>query len=302
MQRIVKATIGGVTKVIDLLNRGGMADANLLWSDEFTGTSLSLATDSGGGTWRTKGYEAGGSLSTGYTDFAGSSWNVSPGQHPTAFPVTVSGSVLTVTAKRNPGLSGVTNDWIGAYLVTNHLTGLHWRYGYFEWRARFPVAARGMFPALWLFNNISGRSDGKEGAELDMLEIFGAPSGLPWSSGWHNNPTPGTSGNAGNFSTDTAGWHRYGIEWTATAVRWYKDGAQVAELTGTNATWFATADLGIRINYAMDPNWLSSGDPNKSTSTDPASGVEPRLEVDYVRVFDHKPGSLPTGSADPLLG
>lgn len=299
MQRIVKATIGGTTKVIDLLNHG-MGDATLVWSDEFTGSSLSLATDAGGGTWRTKGYEAGGSLSTGYTDFAGSSWNVSPIQHPSAFPVTVAGSVLTITAKRNPGLSGVTNDWIGAYLVTNHLTDLHWRYGYFEWRAQFPNTGRGMFPALWLFNNIAGRSDGKEGAEIDMLEVFGEPDGQPWDSGWHNNPTPGVSGNAGSFSTDITGWHRYGIEWTPTRIGYYKDGAQVAELTGTNATWFATADLGIRINYAIDPNWLTAGDPNKSTTSDPVSGTELRMMVDYVRVFDKKPTSLPTGSNDPM--
>lgn len=285
-------SVGGSSSVMD--------DATLIWSDEFVGSSLSLATDTGGGTWRTKGYEAGGSLDTGYTDFAGSSWNVSPGQHPAAFPVTVSGSVLTITAKRNPGLAGVTNSWVGAYLVTNHLTNLRWRFGYFEWRAQVPNTGRGMFPALWLFNNMAGRSDGKEGAEIDMFEVFGEPDGLPWSSGWHNNPTPGVSGNAGNFSTDSAGWHRYGIDWTPTTITYYRDGVQIAQLTGTNAEWFATADMGIRINYAMDPNWLAAGDPNKSTSSDPASGIELQLKVDYVRVFNRRPTTLPLGSDDPM--
>lgn len=299
MQRIAKVTIGGVPTVVDLLNTG-MGGATLVWSEEFTNPSLSLATDVGGGTWRTKGYEAGGSLSTGYTDFAGSSWNVSPTQHPSDFPVSVAGSVLTITAKRNPGLSGVTNDWIGAYLVTNHLTNLRWRFGYFEWRARLPTTGRGMFPALWLFNNISGRADGKEGAELDAIEVFGEPDGLPWDMGWHNNPTPGVEGNAGRISTDIAGWHRYGIEWTASRIAWYKDGVQLTEMTDSNATWFATADMGIRINYAMDPNWLTPGDPNRSTAGDPVVGTELQLLVDYVRVFDKRPSPMPTGSNDPM--
>jgi hypothetical protein len=282
------------------------APVGLVWSDEFD--TLSLTTDAApsSGVWRTRGYESGGTLATGYTDFAGTSWNTSPVQHPAHTPFSVAGSVLTVKAKRTP--IEVTNVagalWMGGYLVTNHLNTapLRWRFGYFEWRARLPNPARGMFPALWLFNNIAGRSDGKEGAEIDMLEVFGTASGMPWASGWHNNPTPGVSGNAGTFADDTAGWHRYGVEWTATAIRYYKDGIQKAELTGTNATWFATADLGVRIDYVMDPSWEPLGSALRSTSSDPPLGTEPRLEVDYVRVFSAKPSPFPTGSDDPLAG
>jgi hypothetical protein len=277
----------------------------LLWSDEFD--SLSLATDAAptSGTWRTRGYESGGTLATGYQDYAGLSWNTSPVQHPAQNPFSVADSVLTVKAQRTP--AGVSNvggaTWMGGYLVTNHQlapTPLRWRFGYFEWRARMPNPVRGMFPALWLFNNISGRSDGKEGAELDAFEVFGNSTGRPWAAGWHNNPTPGVSGNAGTFDEDVTGWHRYGVEWTATAVRYYRDGILKAELTGTNATWFATADLGVRIDMVMDPNWEAPGSPLRSTTTDPPLGTEPRLEVDYVRVFDAKPSPFPTGSDDPL--
>lgn len=281
--------------------------ATLIWSDEFNG-ALSLTTDAAptAGTWRTRGYESGGTLATGYVDFAGLSWNTSPVQHPSQNPFSVAGSVLTIKAQRTP--AGVTNvsgaAWMGGYLVTNHAntTPLRWRFGYFECRARLPNPVRGMFPAIWMFNNVSGRSDGFEGAEIDLAEVFGNSTGRPWAGGWHNKPTPGTSGNAGYFDEETAGWHRYGLEWTSTAIRYYRDGIQKAELTGTNAEWFQDADLGWRLDYVMDPSWEPPGSPFRSTASDPPLGTEPRMEVDYVRVYDAKPSPFPTGTNDPLAG
>jgi hypothetical protein len=278
----------------------------LVWADEFDGNALSLTTDAApaAGAWRTRGYESGGTLATGYRDFAGTSWNTSPVQHPGLSPFGVAGSVLTLTARRTP--AGVTDVgdavWMGGYLVTNHASTspvLRWRFGYFEVRARLPNPARGMFPALWLFNGAAPRADGKEGAELDLLEVFGSRTGRPWSAGWHTNPAPGVSGNAGTFDEDTAAWHRYGLAWTPTAVRWYRDGVQRAELTGPAAEWFATADLGWRLDYVMDPAWEAPGSPLRSTPDDPPPGTEPRLEVDYVRVYDAPPAPLALGSDDP---
>lgn len=272
-----------------------------VWSDEFT--VLDLADDTASGTWRTKGYETPGTVDEGYLDYAGSSWNVSPAEHPAQNPFSVASSVLTIKAQRTP--PEVTDvdgaEWMGGYLVTNHLntTPLRWRFGYFEVRARCPNPVRGMFPALWLFNNLSPRSDGFEGAEIDIMEIFGHRDGQPWSGGWHNKPTPGTAGNAGDFDDDTTNWHRYGVEWTSTSIRWFKDGIQKAELTGTNAEWFQDADLGIRLDYVMDPSWESPGSEFRSTATDPVPGTEPRIEIDYVRVYSELPSPLPTGSDDP---
>lgn len=55
----------------------------------------------------------------------------------------------------------------------------------------------------------------------------------------------------------------------------------------------------MRLDLAMDPNWLPDGDPNKSTADDPAPEVEPRLEVDCIRVYSSKPASPPIRSDDP---
>ena len=273
-----------------------------LWRDEFAGSSLSLATDGGGGTWRTRGYEAGGSVQQGYRDFAGSSWNVSPVQHPDHSPFAVADSVLTVTARRNPGLTDVDGaDWLSGYLVSNHLTGLTWRGGYFEWRAAFPDSGRGMFPALWLFNNVPGRSDGKQGAEIDVLEVLGESAGTPYEAGYHRRPVPGLGTTVGRWDLDTRGWHRYGLEWTPDRLVWWRDGVALSEVTGSDAAWFGTADLGLRMDYVMDPAFAPEGSPLRSTAVDPPVGTELRMLVDYVRVWRTRPTGMSTGSADPLL-
>jgi beta-glucanase (GH16 family) len=280
------------------------AAVGLLWSDEFTESTMSYATDAGGGTWRTKPHEAGGTLANGYTDFAGLSWNVSAADATTYGIVTINSSILTIKAKRNPGLPGVSNNWIGAQLSTNHLIpNLTWRYGYFEWRMRLPNPSRGMFPALWLFNNDITRSSATAGAEMDVFEIFGKSTGDPWNAGVHYNngglPGSGTLNEpifTGN--DDTAGWHRYGVDWQSDHITFYKDGTSVGSVSAAGVTWFQTANLGIRMDYVMDPNFVTSAD--QSTPSDPVIGTTPQMDVDYVRVYTSMPAGLPTGSADPL--
>lgn len=306
-----------------------------IWRDEFD--ALSLASDSGGGSWRTKGYESGG-LSVGYQDYAGSSWNMGLGDiaaFPAFNPFAVADSVLTITARRASAAllnyihsHGGDNNikWAGGYLVSNHLPGdrgapLTWRYGYFEIRARFPNPARGMFPAIWLFNNIvdaqeTGDQVGHAGAEIDLLEIFGHATGTPFNSGIHFQPSgydysypadPSDPKRAGHGVSETAfdatQWHRYALEWTATGIHYYLDGVEIpvnqSTITSQQIDWYHGANLGIRLNYAVDPNWRA-GSEDYSTDTDPPAGTEPRMEIDYVRVFAAKPSVMATGSDDPL--
>lgn len=308
---LAAADIGAITQVtadtryVPLTAPSVPSAVGLLWSDEFTELSMSYATDTGGGTWRTKPHEAGGTLANGYTDFAGSSWNVSAADATTYGVVTIASSIMTIKAKRNPGLPGVSNAWIGAQLSTNHLIpNLTWRYGYFEWRMRLPNPARGMFPALWLFNNDVTRSSATAGAEIDVMEVFGNSAGDPWSAGVHynNGGLPGsgvTNEPVVNGSDDTAGWHRYGVDWQADHITFYKDGVAIGSVSTAGVTWFQTANLGIRMDYVMDPTFVGSA--NQSTPSDPVLGTTPQMEVDYVRVYSAYPVGMATGSADPLV-
>lgn len=280
-----------------------MPDANqIVWRDEFDGP-LALSDVTTPRSWRIHGVDDGGSPSRGYIDYAGSSWNVSPIQHPNNNPFSVANSILTITARRNPGLTDVNGaKWLGGYLVSEPASGLSWTESYTEWRMRLPNPARGMFPAIWLFSNMPlGNTSDHRGAEIDMLEVFGVGAGHPWSTSLHLKPSPGLDPSVGRSNLETTGWHRYGVERTPTALRFYRDGVQMYEVTGPNAEWFKGVPMGIRMNYAMDPNWDAS---LHATDTDPAPGTEPRMEVDYVRVYAAKP-TYPTdllsqGSDDPL--
>lgn len=271
----------------------------LVWRDEFD-APLSLATDNDTGSWRTRGFDDGGSVTTGYVDYAGSSWNISPIQHPTHSPFSVANSILTISAIRRPAdMTDVSTNWVGGMLTSNPLAGLTWRFGYFEWRARLRGSARGMFPALWLFSNRAPVvADGKQSAEIDLLEVFGNSAGQPWVSTYHNSPS-GTSGTIGNWNDDTSDWHRYGVEWTPDRVVIYRDGLVKGSVTGAAAQWFQGADLGLRMNYAVDPGWETQGSPLRTTASDPEPGHQFAMDIDYVRVFSVLP-PLALGSADPL--
>jgi hypothetical protein len=274
-----------------------MPNAQLIWSDEFT-RGLAFADDAGAGVWRMCGSDA--SVMEGYSDLAGSSWNCSRDQAEEYGLVTVADSVLTLQTKRNPGIRGVGNAWIGVHVVSNGQAGLTWTMGYFEFRARFPNPARGMFPALWLYNEKP--PNGKESAEIDLLEIFGSRAGRPWETSLHGVPTTRIGG---HNDDDTTRWHRYGLEWTDTALRTFVDGVYRAEVTGPDAAWFSDVPMTIRMDYVMDPSWNLPGgewpDPSRiSTENDPPPGTEPRMEIDYVRVYDCRPDGLPTSAADPM--
>lgn len=279
-----------------------MNGAVIIWRDEFA-SQLELSTDETPQRWRTRGCDDGGSLSQGYKDYAGSSWNISPIEHPNHTPFKVENGVLTITAKRNPGLEGVDAPWIGGILVSDPNAGHSFTYGYFEIRMRLPNSGPGMFPALWFFSNaadpstVAGPStSSKRSAEIDLFEVFGNPDGMPWMSTLRRRPNPGSDQSAGSHNEETRDWHRYGLEWTPDAIRFYRDGALRREVTGDSASWFQDVPMGIRLNYAMDPAWAGS---TRSTATDPHPGTELRMEIDYVRHYDRKPIALATGSADP---
>jgi beta-glucanase (GH16 family) len=265
------------------------------WGDEFPGNSLSTATDTGGGNWRFNGNGQNG----GYTDAAANSWDVTPAQGASTGVISVQNSALRIKCMRNPGLSGVSNAWIGASLCSNfnQSPALQWIYGYFEFRARIPNPCRGMFPALWFYNN--NAPSGKNNAELDLLEIFGQSSGQPYAGGIHGPEDK----NINTTTADTQGYHRYAMDWQPTYITYYRDGTSVGTVTGSDATWFQGINFGIRMDYVMDPSFAANPGPTVSVNSgtlDPPAGFQPYMDVDYIRHWSTMPNNLGTGTADPM--
>lgn len=273
-----------------------LTNARITWRDEFD-SSLELSTVDEPKRWRIRGVDDGGPLTQGYKDYAGASWNVSPFQHRSHSPFTVENGILTITARRNPGLADVEEPWIGGMLVSDPLAGHSFTYGYFEIRMRLPNPGRGMFPAIWLYSNAMGGSTASNrSAEIDIFEIFGNPSGRPWVSTVRRNPHPGIDQSVGEYDEATKDWHRYGLEWTPYDIRIYRDGILRGEISGDVAAWFQGVPMGIRLNYAMNPRWEGA---LNSTASDPSPDTGLRMEIDYVRRYDRKPTRIATGSADP---
>jgi beta-glucanase (GH16 family) len=115
----------------------------------------------------------------------------------------------------------------------------------------------------------------------------------------------GSSGrNIATTASDTTSWHRYGIDWTANQITYYQDGKVVGtacpttQLDCASAQWYQNANLGMRMDYVMDPNWLANTSYN-STPTDPVVGTQPEMQVDYARYYTTMPSNMPTGSNDP---
>lgn len=271
--------------------------ARLLWSDEFDTLNLMSATNPKG-TWRPNSRWQNPS-SGGFKDFAGTNWNINP-NHPdfAAYtPFSTAGGILTIKSIRTPqsltgpikeqmaqqGIGGAVPEWSGGYLVQNPLVQKH-KYGYFEFRARWPNSGKGMFPALWMLGSEGNLDQQNKGAaEIDILEMFGKPNLVKTTLHMYDNNRVGTSQSVGKVQIDTSVWHSYAVDWQPAYLRFYFDGVLVHEITGASATWYSST-MNLRLNYAMDARWFAA-----DSVSDFSTPEELIMNVDYVRVYDRKP-------------
>lgn len=262
----------------------------LLWSDEFERLDLVTAANPNGA-WAPR--EPNRPVGLGYPDLGASGtncWLATPEQElgGTAYnPFSVADSVLSITARPTPA-SALADahgcPWLGGLLVSNtNLPAFRFGYGYYEFRMRFPVTGKGMFPALW-FYAAHGTEDAKAGAEIDLVEVFGDADGQPWNSSLHalDSERRGPQQEALiSEDEDTKSWHTYGMEWTEEHLSFYRDRVLVRSVTGDMPAFFAGTQMSIRMDYSMNAEFFSAD--HKSDSSTPS---ELTMEVDYVRKYD----------------
>ena len=137
--------------------------------------------------------------------------------------VTVGGGLMTINLKaESPQYLG--KDWSGGGLVSKRAL----RYGYYETRAKMPVAG-GWHTSFWLqAGNGSTTFPAEQRTEIDILEQDSVNQRtvhhgvITWKGSGVRGPyAPGTTYDSG---LDVKQWHTYGAEWTETAVRFYVDG------------------------------------------------------------------------------
>lgn len=246
--------------LITLIPMGSTASAatswNLVWSDEFNGTSLNTAD------WTAE-------IGTG-----SSGWGNNELQYYTnrAQNLQVTGGNLVITAQRE-AYNG--SSYTSARIKTQGKRSF--TYGKIEARIKLP-SGQGLWPAFWMLGaNIDTVGWPKSG-ETDIMERVNNNAYVNGTVHWDANGQADYGQVSGNL--DFSQYHVYSIEWDAKYIRWFVDGNQFNEFYIENSTGnteeFHKPSF-LLLNLAVGGNW--PGSPNAATPF-PA-----QMLVDYVRVY-----------------
>lgn len=252
---------------------------NLVWSDEFEGTSLN------GAHWT--------ALTSNY-DPVTNNCNFGTGEleFPRAANVGVGGGVLSLRAQRtadnvaDPRCTGYGGR--SFYSGRIHSKGkVEGRYGKIVASIKVP-SGYGMWPAFWtLGSNVSAVGWPSSG-EIDILEWKSTEptwmkSALHW---WNGGQADWGTGQSGGYNLADS-FHAYEVEWNATSMVFRLDGRYVGTTYYHNETEFQQPHYLI-LNLALGGNWY--GDPSPA-SVDLPWGAAKSMDVEWVRWY--QPGGAP---------
>jgi beta-glucanase (GH16 family) len=270
------------------------ADTNLVWSDEFNGTSLDTTKwtyDTG------NGFMAGGYWVPGWGN------NELENYTSRTNNVYVSGGYLHLHAQQ---------DTYGGYNYTSgriKTMGLFSKkYGRFEFRAKLPTGI-GFWPAIWMLPQSSPYGGWPNSGEIDIMENNGSK---PTQEGGtiHYGGANGNDVYSGSTYTFPSGqsvtdFHIYTLLWASNSIQWFVDG----NLFETRTSWYSNigkttskypypapfdTPFYILMNLAIGGNYLQNPDTNSINLSLPGDVL-----VDYVRVYDQTPPLTLTAAPQP---
>lgn len=242
----------------------------LVWSDEFDGSSLNPAN------WS---YDIG----NGCPDLCG--WGNNELQYYRSQNVSVSDGRLTIEAREQDAGYDYTSGKI-------HTCGKQdFLYGRIEARIKVPTGG-GMWPAFWLMPSDSVYGGWAASGEVDIMETRNETDyiggtihyGGQWPDHQHTGgdyAPPGV-----DFSED---FHVYALQWEPDMMRWYVDG--ILYSTKTSAQWYSNGaptnprapfdqDFYIIMNTAVGGNYTGCTNSGCISADFPQQMV-----VDWVRVY-----------------
>ncbi|MFI4898774.1 MAG: family 16 glycosylhydrolase [Phycisphaerales bacterium JB059] len=266
--------------VLGLATMPALAQYELVWADEFDGTTIADHWEHQIGTGTAYGLPAG--------------WGNEELQYYTdqIFNSFVNDGALSIVAQNIP-FGG--RPYSSARLRT--LGSFEVRYGRVEARIKLPKG-QGLWPAFWMLPTDSPYGGWASSGEIDVMESVNQMNrihgtlhfGAPWPQ---NTSAGGTLQDGTDFSQD---FHVYSVEWTPDAFTWSVDGQ--AYRTVTSNQWYSSAATGngrapfdtsfhLLLNVAV--GGLFPGDPDGSAS------FPQQMQVDWVRVYRLEQG--PFGGA-----
>lgn len=234
---------------------------SLLWSDEFSSTTLNSAI------WN---QEIGNNNGWGNNELE---------YYTNSLKNTFVSNGNLIIEARKEALSGF--NYTSGRLTTQNKK--QFKFGRIDIRAKLPVG-KGIWPALWMLGaNISSVGWPACG-EIDIMELIGTyPNRISGTIHWK--PTGGISTYQGGDYFLLSGdysqkFHVFSLVWQQDSIKWYVDDVLFLTKTATNvnvANNPFNADQFLLLNVAVGGNWPGSPD---GTTTFPQ-----RMFVDYVRVF-----------------
>lgn len=149
------------------------------------------------------------------------------------------------------------------------------KYGKVELSAKLPTGG-GTWPALWMLGSNISSAGWPDCGEIDIMEHKGNELNKIYGTLHY----PGHSGGNGNgastiISGASTGFHKYTLDWSATAIKLYVDDVLFHTVANSNAVPF-NQDFFLLLNVAMGGTFGGSVDPTVTNAT---------MEVDYIRVY-----------------
>jgi len=284
-----------------------VSDWQLVWSDEFDGSSI----DDDKWTHEVNCAGGGNNEAQCYTDDGTNSF--------------VDDGVLNIVAL--PAEEGAQKPYTSARLNTRYKGDF--KYGRIEMRAKMP-SGQGSWPAFWMMPTDevyggwprSGEIDIVEAVNLKAADIDGNPEAhiygtLHYGKEWPNNDSSGQAYSLPNDANPADDFHTYAIEWQEGEIRWYMDGYLYAtqrrsevrvnskgEATGlAHRGWYAEyfeqgsgelttfwdnapfdQDFYLILNLAVGGNWPEAV--NETGINADAFAEGQTFAIDYVRVYE----------------
>lgn len=231
------------------------AISTLIWSDEFNSTGAPDPQK-----WDY-------AIGTG-----NNGWGNAESQYYTNRPenVTVSDGTLKIKVLKEQ-YSG--SEYTSARLLTKGKFAF--KYGKIEVRAKLPSGG-GTWPAIWMLGNNISTVGWPACGEIDIMEHKGnEPDKIhgtlhyPGHSGAHGNTNTTMISNA---STE---FHKYTVDWTASAIRFYIDDELFHTVANSTSIPF-NQEFYVLLNLAMGGHFGGKIDPAFTSAV---------FEIDYVRVY-----------------
>ncbi|WP_430810437.1 MULTISPECIES: family 16 glycosylhydrolase [unclassified Carboxylicivirga] len=252
------------TVVIDADDPDYVNPEDLLWSDEFNGSTINFAN----WTFETGDHGWGNQELQNYTN--GDNAHIEEGK-------------LIITAQK------VNDDKTqGSYTSSRIISKgkQAFTYGRIEVRAKLPHGT-GVWPAIWLLGANFDQVGWPACGEIDMMEYVGFEPNVIHSS-LHNNASYGATVNTASLVVDNCeeDFNVYGMLWTENSISFYVNDRANPFYTyapeSKNAdNWPFNKPHFIILNVAVGGTW--GGAQGIDNSIFPQT-----MEIDYVRVFKHK--------------